>query len=740
MRISKALLVAFFTSFTLNTYAITPPPAPLIISQQIATPQCYETGFRPDGSKPCEAFVHVNWLKAITQYRTNFKKRVKYDGHRYEIEKLKWAQSSFIQPQMMVHDRYFYDPINNKYTVNRYLNDLNKRYGGIDAVLIWAPYPNMGVDDRNEIDMVKSMPGGVEGVKQMVADFHKNGVKVFFPMMPWDRGTRPIDTSWENAIAKFMAEIGADGVNGDTMKGVPLSYIEAAEENGHPLIFQPEGTPPDEALAWNLMRWGQYKYQFSPMVDRFKWIETRHGVNISDRWNRKKTDNLQFAFFNGVGWESWENIWGIWNGITPRDGEATKRMATLERGVAKFLVSPDWEPLYPTQQYGVFASRWPLNQETVWTIVNRNSMDVRGEQLSIPAVPGMHYYDLYHGVQLIPMLQEKNDVLSFTIEASGFGAILATPNKLNNDMQNLMANMKEMSATPLSHFSNEWKFLPQTLVDIPHTPLATNTPEGMIKIPSPTTPYMFKVHGIELEGFNNKDGSEEPVDVQYPWEDRPQRHHHHLIDITSFYMDKMPVTNAQFKKFIDATQYHPSDSGNFLKDWIKDSNTHRPIIYPAGWDNKPVTWVSIEDARAYAKWAGKRLPHEWEWQYAAQGTAIETYIYPWGHDANPDVVPIVQKSPQLTVPPDDVNAHPEGASPFGILDMVGNVWQWTDEFIDEHTRAAIVRGGNYYQPQKSFWYFPQAYKNNEHGKLLLMAPSYDRSATIGFRCVQDAAN
>ena len=58
------------------------------------------------------------------------------------------------------------------------------------------------------------------------------------------------------------------------------------------------------------------------------------------------------------------------------------------------------------------------------------------------------------------------------------------------------------------------------------------------------------------------------------------------------------------------------------------------------------------------------------------------------------------------------------------MDMVGNVWQWTEEFVDEHTRGGILRGGSYYQPQGSIWYFPQAYKLNEHGKLLLMSPSY----------------
>jgi formylglycine-generating enzyme required for sulfatase activity len=101
------------------------------------------------------------------------------------------------------------------------------------------------------------------------------------------------------------------------------------------------------------------------------------------------------------------------------------------------------------------------------------------------------------------------------------------------------------------------------------------------------------------------------------------------------------------------------------------------------------------------------------------------------------MVPAVNRSHSASGP-DRVDAHPHGASPFGVEDLVGNVWQWTDEYADEHTRAAILRGGSYYKPAGSVWYFPQAYDLHQHGKYLLMSPGRDRAATIGFRCVADA--
>ena len=346
--------------------------------------------------------------------------RTGYNDARYKMPALQWTQSSFIQPQLMVQDRYFYDPVAHKYTVDRYLDDLEKRFGGIDAVLIWPTYPNMGIDDRNQHDMIRTMPGGLSGVHQMVEDFHRRGVRVLFPMMMWDQGTHDPGKPWPQAIAETMKEIDADGINGDTQDGVPLGFSEASDQVGHTLAFESEGNPSDEALAWNVMTWGQYSFPLVPPVDKYKWLETHHMVNISHRWARNKTDDLHCAFFNGVGWESWENVWGIWNGITPRDGEATRRVATIERAVAPFLISPGWEPFYPTHLYGVFGSRWPLGDQTVWTIVNRNEYDVAGREMSVPAEEGMRYFDLYHGEELTPERDGKEAVLAFSIEAHGF--------------------------------------------------------------------------------------------------------------------------------------------------------------------------------------------------------------------------------------------------------------------------------------------------------------------------------
>jgi gamma-glutamyl hercynylcysteine S-oxide synthase len=690
--------------------------------EQIDGPSCAlpPEWFVRSAPRPCTTAEMRAWLDDVRHWREEHRIRVGYNGAEYDRPDLKWTQSSFVQPQMMVPDRFFYDPITHRYTVDRYLKDVETRYGGIDSVLVWPTYPNIGIDDRNQYDLVADLPGGQKGAQEFVAAFHRHGVRVLFPTMLWDQGTRRVDLPDAEALSRELVGIGADGINGDTLQGVPRTFRNASDALSHPLALEPElGPASDEMLNYNNMTWGYWKYDFVPTISRYKWLETRHMVNISNRWAHDHSSDLQFAFFNGIGFESWENIWGIWNGMTPRDAEALRRIATIERAFSSLLVSPDWEPHTPMQQYGIFASKWPGNRSTLWTIVNRNSYQEDGRQMILPAQADMRYYDLWNGKELNPQSEGGKIVLEFPIEANGYGAILAAPSAPEG-LQGLMQTMNTLAEKPLASFSHEWTTLPQQIVPIATTKVTKTPPANMSTVPE--TDFVFRVNSIEIEGTND-----EGLDVQYPGEASARRYHELTIHIPAFWIDTFPVTNEQFKSFLGATKYHPVDDHNFLKNW-HDNN------YPSGWANKPVTWVSLEDARAYAAWAGKRLPHEWEWQYAAQG--LDGRSYPWGSDWKSDNVPAVDKG-RMMLPPSDVSAHPGGTSPFGVQDLVGNVWQWTDEYTDEHTRAAILRGGSHYEPQGSRWYFPQAYKLSQHGKYLLMAPSLDRSGAIGFRCVVD---
>jgi len=666
------------------------------------------------------------WLRDLRIWRHEHLIRMGYDGALYEREELRWSQRNYVHAQMMVEDRYFYDPEAGRYTVDRYLDDLERRFGGIDSVLVWYVYPNIGIDDRNHVELARALPGGIEGFRSAVADFHRRGVKVFVSTMAWDNGTRGEGIpDWE-ATVRLAVEVGADGINGDTYNGLPRAFLEASERAKHPLVFQPESVPyADEALMWNLQSWGKpwsLDGGFVPPVSKLKWLEPRHLINIENRWGRDRTDDLQYMFFNGIGYNAWENVWGIWNGFTPRAAETLRRLATISRAFSPLLTSADWEPYARALQQGAFASMFPGPDATLWTIVNRNEYELGGEQLAVLHRDGRRYYDLWSGIEITPRLEGGDAIFSRALEAKGFGAVLAVEaGKTAPGLDALLAKGKAWSTTSLSSLSNQWDALPQRIVEVAPTPPAREAPPGMVTIPAGE--FDFVVSGIEIEGYTWKG-----LDFQYPWESSARRAHRHRMKMRSFHVDRYPVTNSEYARFVSETGYRPKDALHFLRDWA--DGRPRP-----GWEKKPVTWVSLEDARAYAAWAGKRLPREWEWQYAAQGT--DGRLYPWGNGWELSRMPPKYTSREW-LPPADVDAHPSGASPFGVMDLVGNVWQWTDEFVDEHTRAAAIRGGTAYQPQTSHWYFPQAWQLDQHGKLLLMAPSRDRSAGIGFRCVVDA--
>ena len=146
-----------------------------------------------------------DWLTELRDWRTEHLVRLGYPDVKYRRPELQWAQRNFVHAQMMVEDRYFYDVETAQYTVDKYLDDLEARFGGLDSVLIWYIYPNIGIDDRNQFDLAHTLPGGIDGLKAAVQAFQARGVKVFLPAKPWDHGTRdPGVTHWDG-LAEIIA-------------------------------------------------------------------------------------------------------------------------------------------------------------------------------------------------------------------------------------------------------------------------------------------------------------------------------------------------------------------------------------------------------------------------------------------------------------------------------------------------------------------------------------------------------
>jgi len=196
-----------------------------------------------------------------------------------------------------------------------------------------------------------------------------------------------------------------------------------------------------------------------------------------------------------------------------------------------------------------------------------------------------------------------------------------------------------------------------------------------------------------------------------------------VVHLNPFFISKYPVTNEMYKEFIDDSGYCPADATNYLRHWQNG-------IYPAEIKDHPVVWVSQSDARAYAQWAGGRLPFDTEWQYAACGD--KKIKWPWG---NIYIAGYCNGHNTHTTP---VDRYPKGASPFGCLDMCGNTWEWTGETIDDGYHIfALIRGGSFYKAEDR-WHVDGGPKPNDfHWKFQLLNEGLNRCATIGFRIVKD---
>jgi serine/threonine protein kinase len=215
------------------------------------------------------------------------------------------------------------------------------------------------------------------------------------------------------------------------------------------------------------------------------------------------------------------------------------------------------------------------------------------------------------------------------------------------------------------------------------------------------------------------------------------------IYLDAFWIDKTEVTNAQFSRFVDETGYRTSaertDDYSYVQDlnWLHPQGGNSSITNQ---DDRAVTQASWEDAFAYCEWAGKRLPTEAEWEKAARGDGGR--LFPWG-DSPPDSGNLNFDFSRGTIV--SVGRYPDGASPYGVLDMSGNVWEWVADYYTEdyywdapdnnpqgpnNGEGRVLRGGSWASEYDPYLVYVTTF-------FRLWNFDYLSSDVLGFRCASN---
>ena len=631
-----------------------------------------------------------------------------------------WTKRNFCCHKVMLWDERFYDRAAHRYRIEELLAWGRWEFGGFDSLILWQAYPRIGFDQRNQFDFYREMPGGLTALRDLVRTAQAAGTRVGICYKPWDTGTRREEVDDIEALAQLVEQLELDFIFLDTMFEAPAGLRARVDRARPGVALGGEQRLPTSALRDHHFSWAQNyagKDGFVPGVLRHKWLVRGHMQHQILRWRLDHTAELHCAWLNGSGMMVWENIFGAHNGWSPRDRSLLRAMLPIQRRYADLFNGEGWTPLVETSLPGVFASCWEGGGRRLWTVVNRNEEACSGQVLAAAAVSSPWRFDLIAGRASSGMV---------TILARGIACLLDTDiaEATAPDFSQFLADQAALAIRA----DLRTEVMPGLTSVIParRTAAYAVAPAGMVAVPAWRGTIATTIQAREcwaLDGTHPKTRS--------GTDDWSSPIGYHIlqakVDAESFWLDRYPVTNEQFATFLAASGYRPRHRESFLAHWING----RP---PAGTDHHPVVYVDLDDARAYAAWAGKRLPTDAEWQRAAQGG--DGRVYPWGAVLDPS-----RANVGLSGGTTPVNAFPQGAAPCGAEDLIGNVWEWTaSERSDGINRFVQIRGGSWFRAVGSMWYPWGGPRPADYtAKFLRIWPGLDRCATIGFRCAADVS-
>ena len=516
------------------------------------------------------------WRDALVRWRDEARARLSYDGAVYDRPATSWTQHCYSVALIWLWDERLYDRAAGRFDVAGFL-DATADHGGFDGVVLWHAYPVIGIDDRNQFDFYRDVPG----LRDVVAAFQSRGLRVFLDYNPWDTGTRRADHDDATELAALASELGADGMFLDTMKEGDSRLVSALLDNHPPQVLEGESRLPNARIADHQLSWAQwFADSTAPGVQRARWFERRHMTHQTRRWNRDHSDELQSAFMNGTGMLVWDTVFGVWVGWNERDKATLRRMLRVQRALTTLFTHGEWTPLVDASDEalaaGVYASRWADGPLTLWTLVNRGQADFTGRAVT---AEGSVWFDLTSGVRL-------DHGPSVTVPARGVAAVLAVDGPEPSWLPGLLA------AAAADRGATDATFPARTAARVAPPPTGGRSRGVTVRVEGGPRTLPMTYRRRETGGYQDAPYVEE-------WKPLPPRLHdprRELLAVTLADVEVAAheVTNAEFAAFRAAT------------------GTSWPV------DDRPATMVGLADARAYAEWVGGRLPTEFEWQVAAE--------------------------------------------------------------------------------------------------------------------------
>lgn len=686
----------------------------------------------------------------------------KFNNNLYERQDLAWIKESYLIVLQMAWDREFYNRLTGKYTFPDILRNSKTQFGYIDVYGIWPTWPRLGLDQRNQWDLYRDLPGGTAQLKNFSRLSHQNGTRFFISYNPWDKSTRK--ENHMKGLARLISETEADGVVLDTQGNSSIELQNTADSVRKGVIMYSEGMAVAKDMPGIISGRVHNAIYFSPELNLNKLIKPDFSIfRVCDVGEDELHREIAIAFFNGYGTEL--NLFrpGGRNENYKADLDFLAETTFILRQNNDAFLDPNWTPLIETSSDNIFVNRWKSADKEIFTVLNMKHEGFSGELFKTKAESEKHYVSLWRHEDLVTEI--NNEKLKISVVTSGWpqnqsgtrkegsvDCIAALPVLLKSSVKGDSIAISSLEQGEIliwkgnpaySSESKEINIKSDTVVSVMDL---FGFYEGKIVIQLLENKHLRDENILRIKGGkpwlisklvrteravkteNNMvliPGAEFRFSVNSREEFIPYPDISNMVHkIDSFLIDKYPVTNAQYYEFISNSGYKPVDTTRYLRHWEYG-------IYKPGTENYPVVYVSYDDMNAYAKWAGKRLPTEPEWQLAAQG--LDNRQWPWGNDFH---ATLCNNAFGKSTP---VDAFSKGASPYGVMDLVGNIWQVTnDMYFNGSYYFLIIRGGSFYKPDSSWWYIeggPQPL--NKTQIMLLVSPGFDRNATVGFRCVKD---